>query len=119
LAGLARPPASLLEQTKSVRIADRYLSVRPRHLSGGLKQRVFAPADLARRDVRAHALRVLHRHRTQSVHGDVVEPVLVSARLQVAHVVTVISSCARSLRSPDRMRVFTVPRGVEVRRAIS
>ncbi len=32
--------ARLLELTRSVRLADRFLSVRPRHLSGGLKQRV-------------------------------------------------------------------------------
>jgi peptide/nickel transport system ATP-binding protein len=37
----------LLELTKSVRIADRYLSVRPRHLSGGLKQRVAIAAAFA------------------------------------------------------------------------
>ena len=45
LARLARVPPSgrtarLLELTRSVQLADRYLSVRPLQLSGGLKQRV-------------------------------------------------------------------------------
>jgi peptide/nickel transport system ATP-binding protein len=45
LARLARVPPSerparLVELTRSVQLADRYLSARPRQLSGGLKQRV-------------------------------------------------------------------------------
>ena len=42
LAGLRKAAleARLLELTRSVRLADRYLAARPRQLSGGLKQRV-------------------------------------------------------------------------------
>ena len=42
LAGLTGPAAEarLLELVESVRLADRYLTVRPEQLSGGLKQRV-------------------------------------------------------------------------------
>ena len=36
----AAVPARLLELTRSVRLADRFLAARPRQLSGGLKQRV-------------------------------------------------------------------------------
>ena len=80
--------------------------------------RVLVSAAPASRDVRPHGRGVGRRQRAQRVHGDFIEH-FVRRFPAIVHTVTASSRTARSRRSPERIRVLTVPSGVCERRAIS